>query len=135
MNQNIPVSCVRGRPCPASPDQHDRADGEHLPEDKERKNISCKDNPQGAAGINKTGHMLQVVFDVKGIKKGYKGYKMEDVTKKETQPVHSAKDDIITEELSDPVGSFGDADQVYKSDDRYQQQIGAFPLPLDKGNQ
>jgi hypothetical protein len=135
MNQKIPESCCLRCPCPAGPDQEYRANGEHFPEDKERKNVSCKDNPQGAAGVNKPCYMLEVIFDVKGIKKGDKGYEMENVTKKEAQSVYLAKNELPIKEPHDPVGPFRDADQVYKSDDRYEQQIGTFPFPLDKGNQ
>ena len=51
--------------------------------------------------------MLQVIFYVKGIKKGYKGYEMEDVAKKKAQPVYPAKNKIPIEKPDNPVGSLG----------------------------
>jgi hypothetical protein len=110
MDQKISVSCEERRPCPASPDQHDRANGEHFPEDKEGKKVSCKDDPKRTARINEPGNVLQVVFYVKGIKKGDKGDQMEDVTKKEAQPVYLAKNQIITQKGDDPVGPLWDTD-------------------------
>ena len=52
---------------------------------------------------------------MKGIKKGYEGYEVEDVTKKEAEPVYSAKNEIIIKKPDDPVGPFRDVDQVYEA--------------------
>jgi hypothetical protein len=52
---------------------------------------------------------------VKGINKGYEGYEVEDVTKKEAQSVYSAKNKIITKKTDDPVVPYRDVDQVYEA--------------------
>jgi hypothetical protein len=135
MDQKISVSRVERRSCPASPNEHDRADGKHFPEDKEGKKVPCKDDPERTACINKPGNVLQVVPYVKGIKKGDKGNQVEDVTKKETQPVYLAKDQIISQKAEDPVGPLRDTDQVDEANDRDEKQKGAFPLSLEKGDQ
>jgi hypothetical protein len=135
MDQNISVSCIERRPGPASPDQHDRADGKHLPEDKKGKKVSCKDDPERTARINEPGNVLQVVFHVKRIKKSDKSNQVKNVTKKEAQPVYLAKDQIIPQKAENPVGPLGDTDQVDEADDRDEKQIGTFPPSLEKGNQ
>jgi hypothetical protein len=57
---------------------------------------------------------------MKRIKKGDKGYEMKDVTKKQAQSVHFAKDEIMAKKPDNPVGPFGDVDQVYKPNNRYE---------------
>ena len=135
MNQKISVSCALSCLCPARPDKKYGSYGEHLPEDKERKKVSCKDNPQGAAGVNQPSHILHIVFYVNGIENSYERYEMEDVTEQEAQPVHFTKDKIIFHKPYNPMSSFRDIDQVYETCHRDEQHVGAFPFPFYQRNQ
>ena len=77
--------------------------------------------------------MLQVIFYVKGINKGYEGYEVEDVTKKEAQSVYSAKNKIITKKTDDPVVPYRDTDKFMKLITGKRSRYILFTFPLKKG--
>ena len=55
---------------------------------------------------------------------------VKDITKKQAQPVHLAKNEIIIQKADDPVGSLGDTDQVDEADHRDEQaerRFSTFP--------
>jgi hypothetical protein len=78
-------------------------DGEHLPEEEEGEKIPGEDHPQGASCVNEGRRVLEVIFDVKGVKDGDETDEVEDVSKDQGEPVDPAEDEIEPDKPDDPV--------------------------------
>ena len=83
---------------PVRPDQEHGTDGEQLPEDEERDQITRKRGAHRAACIDQAGDMLQRVFKVQRIDDEDESGDMEDIAEDQAQLVGAHQYQLVLED-------------------------------------